>query len=106
MTDKTKSFAGVFESRIVKDGDVVDGWKYDEESNTLTHETEGYEVDLESASQSSAEALDWIAQVAEKSWATPSILGGLVRAMNRIIHFQASLCGSGVERGPRSKTKS
>ncbi len=89
----------------MNDGEVIDGWKYHASSNTHTHQTEGYEVELESASQSSAEALDWIAQVAGKTWATPEIVGGLVRAMDRIIRFQASLCGMGVERGPRSKKK-
>jgi hypothetical protein len=56
-----------------------------------------YEVDLEHC-RTSAEALDWIAQVTGKRWATVEIVGNLVRAMDELLKFQANLCGSGQDR--------
>jgi hypothetical protein len=83
-----------------KHGDVIEGWKYDEKVKTLTHVVEGYEVDLNRC-QNSPEALDWIAQVAGKSWATPAVIGGLVLALDEVLNLQGSLCGSGVEHGKK-----
>jgi len=58
-----------------------------------------YEVDLERCA-TSAQVLNWIAQVATKQWASDEILAGLVRAINDVLKLQANLCGSGRERGP------
>lgn len=54
-----------------------------------------YEVDLERC-RDSAEVLDWIVQVAGKSWATAEIVAGLVRALDDVLRLQSSICGSGV----------
>lgn len=53
-----------------------------------------YEVDLE-RSLTSAEALDWIFQVAGKGWADDATLAGLVRAIGDVLNPQGSLCGGG-----------
>jgi hypothetical protein len=58
-----------------------------------------YEVNLDECN-TSAGALDWIAQVAGKTWATNDDLANLVRALDDILDFQASLCGQGNEHGP------
>jgi hypothetical protein len=64
------------------------------------HHTEGRwlsEVDL-SRCRTSAELLDWIYQVCQKTWATDAILAGLIRALE--LNPQATFCSFGKERGP------
>lgn len=56
-----------------------------------------YEIDLEIIN-SSSEMLDWIMQIAAKRWATPVIVGDLVKALNEIFLPQKSLCPGGVSR--------
>jgi hypothetical protein len=63
-------------------------------SYSLAHDR--YWVDLERC-LSSAQVLDWIAQVAGKSWATDEVLAGLVRALNDVLYLQGHLCGWGVD---------
>jgi len=67
-------------------------WTHDPERAVLDlQDDEGrrlYEVDVEDARRSSAEALDWIVQVAGKTWATDRIVAGLVRALDDLIVFQ------------------
>lgn len=53
-----------------------------------------YEVDLETCT-SSAEVLDWICQIAGKTWADDATLAGLVRALDDVLRPQATLCPSG-----------
>ena len=60
----------------------------------LHHQQRDYGVDLDRC-RSAAEVLDWIAQVAQKTWASDAILAGLVRAVDDILHPQAHLCPSG-----------
>ena len=43
-----------------------------------------YEIDLERCI-TVAQKCDWLAQVAEKSWASRDVLGGLVKAMDAIV---------------------
>ena len=78
-------------------------WKFDPDRLVLDlYDGEGrwiYEVDFERCS-TSAEVLDWIFQVAGKTWCTDKILGGLIHMLDKILHPQATLCGSGRERGP------
>lgn len=56
-----------------------------------------YEVDLEDCT-TSAEVLDWIFQIAGKTWADDATIAGLVRALDDILHPQATLCSSGQSR--------
>lgn len=43
-----------------------------------------YEIDLKRC-QTSAQKCDWLAQIAEKSWATREVLGGLVQALDAVV---------------------
>lgn len=54
----------------------------------------GYCIDLERM-RSSAEVLDWISQVTEKSWATAEDIGALVRMINAWLPLQSNVCGYG-----------
>ena len=56
-----------------------------------------YEVDLEEM-ESSAAVLDWIVQVSNKTWATPVVVGELVRSIDRVLDLQANYCSQGIER--------
>lgn len=71
-------------------------WRFDRRLRTLSYTaaddpTIQYEIDLECC-QTSAAMLDWIMQVANKAWATDSVIADLVRALNRILEPQATLC--------------
>jgi hypothetical protein len=45
-----------------------------------------------------AETLDWIAQVAGKSWATDRIIADLVCALGDMLDLQANMCSMGESR--------
>lgn len=55
---------------------------------------DGYEVDLEEC-LTSAQVLDWIMQVAQKTWATDSIVAALIRGLDEVLNPQAFLCSFG-----------
>lgn len=62
-----------------------------------------YEIDLDSCT-TSAEVLDWICQIAGKTWGGSdaehaAITAGLVQAFDDVLNPQANLCSSG--RGTR-----
>ena len=59
----------------------------------------GYDITLP-ALTTSAQVLDAIAQVNTKTWATPKVVGDLVRLLDALLHFQGNYCGSGFEHGP------
>jgi len=71
-------FSGPRKSRMVS-GAV----KFDRERVTIEiqHEYSIYEIDVERI-RDSAEALDWIFQIAMKRWATPEILHDLVHVID------------------------
>lgn len=79
-------------------------WELDRETLVLriggvrkpTRDSDGaaYEVDLEECLDS-AEVLDWIMQVAQKSWATDAVIAGLVRGLAECLDPQANLCSGG-----------
>lgn len=70
-------------------------WTLDAERYVL--EFDGYEVDLEEM-RTSAEALDWIFQVAGKSWASDKVLAGLIFAIEGLLHPQETLCSGGASK--------
>ncbi len=72
-------------------GDTWGNWRYKAKLLTLTHVPEDYEIRLDECS-TSAETLDWIFQVASKTWVTPEDLGNLILALDDIIDPQANLC--------------
>jgi len=53
-----------------------------------------YQVSLRDCCNS-AQILDWIAQVADKTWASNELIGELVRYLDYLLHLQASVCGGG-----------
>jgi hypothetical protein len=53
-----------------------------------------YEVDLEEC-LTSAEVLDKTFQIAQKTWADDALIAGLIRALDDVLHPQATLCSSG-----------
>ena len=65
------------------------GWVLD--TDTLVLAYDGYEIDLERC-LTSAQTLDWIAQIADKNWGTDAVLAGLVRALDDVLHPQTNLC--------------
>lgn len=82
-------------------------WKFEQATRRLALYGEGdrwrYEIDLERC-KTAVEILDWLAQVAGKSWATPDMLGWLLLALNELLSLQGNYCGCGIERGPRPAT--
>ena len=79
-------------------------WTWDRERRVLTHrrpssraygggKTGVYEVSLERMPDA-ASVLDWIAQVSRKAWATPAVVGDLVRLLDALLHLQANYCGN------------
>lgn len=73
-------------------------WELDREQLVLVnHAAYGYRVHLEECT-SSAEVLDWIMQIANKSWGTHVCLGSLVDALNALLRPQANLCFGGEDK--------
>ncbi len=73
-------------------------WQLDTERLTLDYKPDGvwrYEIDLERV-RDSASLLDWIFQIAGKSWATPKVTRDLLRALDDIFEPQANLCSVGM----------
>jgi hypothetical protein len=69
-------------------------WFLDTDLKTLNAEVSPhfvYEVDLDRC-LSSAALLDWIFQVAEKTWADEAVITGLIRATGDILNPQGTLC--------------
>lgn len=71
-------------------------WSLDTETRVLDG-PKGYYVDLDQC-QTSAQVLDWVVQVATKSWADAEVVMGLLRAINDILRPQSNLCSSGVHK--------
>lgn len=78
-----------------------DPWQLDEDTCELYTEAGGYRygIDLEHCT-TSAEVVDWICQIADKTWGddeTPHdrIVAGLVAAIIDLLHPQANLCSWG-----------
>jgi len=103
-------------NRIVTcDGAVVEdarwrGWRLDARTYVLSLVVDDrvlYEVDLERCA-SSAEVLDWLVQVTNKTWVRGAhgalVVGGLVRALRDVLDPQTHLCSFGHDRriGPDS----
>ena len=82
---------------------MSDHWTFDPDRLVLDlYDDEGrwiYEVDLERC-RTSAQVLDWIAQVSKKTWASDAILADLVRKLDDILNLQGSMCSFSIERGP------
>jgi len=77
-------------------------WLLDKETLVLRHKEILYEIYLDEC-KSSAQILDWIIQVSQKSWATDDDIGELVRALDDILNIQGHFCGGGQRREADSK---
>jgi len=78
-----------------KHGDAWGDWWYNADNFTLEYKSwQHYYVDLERCT-TSAETMDWIFQIATKSWATPEVLGHLIQALDDVLEPQANLCSGG-----------
>ena len=62
----------------------------------------GYSVDLRRCLTSAA-VLDWVVQVAKKTWATDDIVAQLVRALAWALDAQGTLCSFGANGAPGGK---
>ena len=73
-------------------------WDYDPDNMVMTHLIGGrqggtpYEIPFDKMSDSAA-VLDWIAQVAQKTWATPRIVGDMVLLLDAVLDLQGNYCG-------------
>lgn len=69
-------------------------WYYDGKLEMLVCKIPGYEstyeIDLDRC-QTSVQKCDWLAQIAEKSWATRDVLGGLVQALYSSVGLRPEL---------------
>ena len=81
-------------------------WRFSSKDNLLIirkspspgeRERDLYEVILERCN-TSAEILDWIAQLNGKTWTTPEDIGYLVEALNDLLSLQSNFCGGEEER--------
>jgi len=61
------------------------GWIYN--GNYLTHQYPHYEIDLERCVDA-ATTLDWVLQVADKSWCTTDDIGHLFLALVRTVGYR------------------
>jgi len=77
-------------------------WVLEKETLVLKHKGTDYEVYLDECNNS-AQILDWIIQVSQKSWATNDVIGELVRALDDILNIQGHFCGSGISHEANSK---
>jgi hypothetical protein len=69
-------------------------WRLAPEWLTLEHAEEVYEINLMEA-RTSAECLDWICQVAGKTWTDPAAVAGLVVALADVLQLQARVHRNG-----------
>lgn len=75
-------------------------WQLDPDTAELVHTdpipgtAHTYAVDLDGC-RTPAQVLDWITQVAAKTWADDATTAGLVRALDDLLNMQGSLCPSG-----------
>jgi hypothetical protein len=76
---------------------TIGRWTVQLDNIMIVHIIEGYWIDLERC-RTSSQVLDWIMQVAKKSWADDETLASLVRALDYALRPQATLCCLGMER--------
>lgn len=79
---------------VVED-DVWGPWMLDRTTQTLYIEDPcDYYIPLREL-VNSAKLLDWIFQVESKTWATPELLGYLLKALSTIMQPQRHICSGG-----------
>lgn len=79
-------------------------WVYDPDAFSLTYFIDGnpdgpsYDVGLDRMPDAAA-VLDWIAQVRQKTWATPRVIGDLVILLDEVLGIQGNYSGPSVRYG-------
>ncbi len=76
-------------------GDRWGQWGFDSKRLCLVFKDGLYEVNLEDMN-TSAQMLDWIFQVSNKTWADRKDIGDLVQALEDLLHPQGNLCSGGI----------
>ncbi len=77
---------------------VPDRWlPWELKTDTLSLEYEDYQFPIDELTDS-AHALDWIYQIAAKSWADDRVIAGLIRAIHDIHDPQANICSFRADR--------
>ena len=69
-------------------------WVFNSENLTLTNKAKDYEIDLEKI-HSSADILDWIFHVFDKTWCDQKTISDLLLAFNEILKPQSNYCSLG-----------
>jgi hypothetical protein len=72
-------------------------WVFDRDALVLTHEGEGYEIDL-TRIRASAAILDWVFQLHHKAWADARTMNDLLAALDAVLRPQTNYCGDGSSR--------
>jgi hypothetical protein len=78
------------------DGDFWGPWIFHRKALELEYRGGHYFVDL-ARCRSSAEVLDWIAQVSGKAWITREDVGYFVEALDDLLDLQGNICGFGFD---------
>lgn len=72
-------------------------WKYRKSNHTLDLTIwPRYQIDLDRC-KTSAQVLDWIIQVAKKTWTTQEVIADLVLMLDRCLDLQANICSWGAD---------
>jgi len=71
-------------------------WMFDSNNLALIH-ADGYTIHLNEV-DSSAEILDWIFQIQQKSWADASTMHDLLSAFDAVLRPQAHYCSEGKDK--------
>lgn len=58
-----------------------------------------YVIDLDRCT-TSAQVLDWIVQVSKKRWATPELIGQMVRLLDKELDLQHNICSRAIMASP------
>jgi len=79
-------------------------WRYVKRDLALEYITDDgymrYDITLNRC-RTSAQILDWLCQISQKSWATPEDVGNLLKALDDLAGgLQGCVCSFGHERGP------
>lgn len=78
------------------------GWRWDRDRASL-RKMHGddivYTVPLFDM-RTSADMLDWIFQLRQKTWMSDAAMGAIIFALDELLRPQACLCGQGMEHGP------
>ena len=75
---------------------VLSRWSWNARTRLLEHEQRDYYVDF-NRMNSSAQCLDWVFQLFNKTWTDAQDMYELLQAIQYYIQPQSSLCSGGIE---------